>query len=158
MAGRRDRLCYMKCMIFIRRAACLSLPLAVGLQLISCGPSAIAEPQRHSALPPPAAPVVVRPAPAAQPSESAVVRPAPGAPGGSVERIPQPRGGPEDPPPPRPVAPPPRPGSLPPGQTPRRGIGPPPPEVIHPPGRAVSPTRETPSPTAPAPRRQLRDK
>jgi hypothetical protein len=72
-------------------------------------------------------------------------------------QFPQPRGGPEDPPP-RPVAPPP-PGPLPPRQTTRLGIGPPPPEVIHRPGSAATTAAEgQTAPSAPAPRRQLRDK
>lgn len=147
-----------------QRGACLSLPLFLGLNLTACGPGTVVD-QRSSRVPaatqPPQQPdsAGLRPAPAYPQPDSAGLRPAPAYPAaGSLERVPQPRGGLEDPQPPRPVAPPPRPPTLPPGQTTRLGIGPPPPEVIHPARSATGSSRENPAPpapTSPAPRRQI---
>jgi hypothetical protein len=148
--------------------------LALVLGLTACGPSTVARPQPSpqpspATPPPPVGASELPPDRGALAADSAPLRPGsspptdPGLlrPGGPSEaspaRIPQPRGGPEDPPP-RAVAPPP-PGPLPPRQTTRLGIGPPPPEVIHRPGSAATTAAEgQTAPSAPAPRRQLRDK
>lgn len=181
-----ERVCYTKFMpprpndsclswsLLIGRHACLlSWSLLAGLSLIACGPSAVVDPHGTRASPSPDS-TARRPAPAYAPSDSTDLRPAPTSPpsdptglhsapaypAASEARVAQPRGGLEEPPPPRPVAPPPRPPALPPGQTTRLGIGPPPPEVIHPhpAGGAADSSRESPVPpaaTAPAARRQI---